>query len=97
MATDLRRFVDLLGPVALPKDDAAVAIEAFRCEAVLAERVALRAALFDHWVTGIVCDHEAKTDRVTCSCSVWRCPPQPCVGDAIKMWINHVFEQAGMP
>lgn len=53
----------------------------------------LRQVLRDHWITGIVCDHEAKTDRATCSCSLWYCEPQDCVGDAVDSWIDHIQDQ----
>ena len=50
-----------------------------------------RKRLREHWITGIVCDHEAKTDRATCSCSRWRCDPLPNVGAAVNAWIDHVL------
>lgn len=53
----------------------------------------VRHVLRDHWVTQLICDHEAKTDRAVCSCSLWRCEPQPCVGDAINAWIDHVQDE----
>jgi hypothetical protein len=57
----------------------------------------IKAVLREHWLTGIVCDHEAKTDRATCSCSVWRCEPLPSVGAAVDAWINHVLCPVSRP
>ena len=36
---DLQKFVDSLGPLSISKDDAAVALEAFRCEAIVETRM----------------------------------------------------------
>lgn len=54
----------------------------------------MRAALREHWITGIECDHVNKTDRAVCSCTVWRCEPMPTVGDAVDCWISHVLSVA---
>jgi hypothetical protein len=56
------------------------------------ERSRLSAVLREHWLTGIVCDHEAKTDRATCWCATWQCEPQPNVGAAVERWIEHVLD-----
>lgn len=49
-------------------------------------------ALRRHWLTGIECDHTARTDVATCYCTVWRSAPQPNVGEAIERWVEHVME-----
>ena len=51
----------------------------------------LRAHLREHWLANIACDHEAKTDTASCSCSMWRDEPHPSVGEAVDAWIEHVF------
>jgi hypothetical protein len=57
------------------------------------DELRLRRVLRDHFVMAIECDHVAKTDRVLCSCSAWRSDPQPSVGAAVDVWIDHVFQQ----
>jgi hypothetical protein len=57
------------------------------------DRDKLRGVLQQHWLTGIHCDHESKTDVATCFCTVWRSDPMPNVGAAVNAWIDHVFEQ----
>lgn len=56
-----------------------------------------RDVLREHWLTGIHCDHEAKTDVATCYCSVWRSEPMPSVSAAVDAWIEHVAEMARVP
>jgi hypothetical protein len=60
------------------------------------ERSRLQAVLRGHWLTGIVCDHETKTDRATCWCTTWQCEPQPSVGAAVERWIEHVLDAQRM-
>lgn len=60
----------------------------------LADHERMRAALREHWITGVVYDHDAKTDRATCACSLWRCEPMPSVGAAVDAWISHVLTVA---
>ncbi len=48
------------------------------------------AVLREHWLTGIECDHEARTDVATCFCARWRSEPQPSVIQAVERWIEHV-------
>jgi hypothetical protein len=57
---------------------------------------AFQEVLRDHWVHEVVCDHEAKTDRVVCSCSRWRGDPMPNVGAAIDAWAAHVVSELEM-
>lgn len=64
----------------------------------LREEIArLREALSNHWVTDVDCDHEHLTDTVRCACSVWTGTPQSSVGNAIKQWVDHVFQAALAP
>jgi hypothetical protein len=51
-----------------------------------------RNVLREHWISGIICDHVSKTDRATCSCSLWRSDPKPNIGAAVDAWIDHVLE-----
>ncbi len=52
----------------------------------------LRHALREHWLTGIHCDHDTKTDTATCYCTIWRSEPMPTVGAALDAWIDHLLE-----
>lgn len=45
-----------------------------------------------HYLTAMKCDHEAKTDVAVCWC-MWTSSPQPCVGDAVKEFADHVAEK----
>jgi hypothetical protein len=49
----------------------------------------IRGALREHWLTGIHCDHEAKTDKASCYCAIWASAPLPNVGSAVEAWIDH--------
>jgi hypothetical protein len=49
--------------------------------------------LREHWLTGVECDHENKTDVATCYCSRWRSTPQPNIPAAVNEWIKHLLEQ----
>lgn len=53
--------------------------------------------LREHWLTGVECDHEAKTDVATCYCSRWRSAPQPNIPAAVNEWIKHLLEQQPAP
>lgn len=53
---------------------------------------ALRETLAWHFLTGIECDHDAKTDVATCACALWRSEPQPSVGAAVERWAEHVAD-----
>ncbi len=53
---------------------------------------ALREHLRKHYLAGIECDHEAKTDQASCACSMVRFPVLPSVGAAVESWIDHVLE-----
>lgn len=52
-------------------------------------REQLERLMRDHWLAGIHCDHATKTDKPSCSCSMWNCQPQPSVGEAVERWIEH--------
>lgn len=51
------------------------------------------AVLREHWLTGLECDHDAKTDVANCFCSKWRPAPEPSVGKAVERWIEHVIDE----
>lgn len=53
---------------------------------------AVAAVLREHWLTGVECDHAARTDVATCYCSTWRSAPQPTHGEAVEAWVQHVLE-----
>lgn len=55
------------------------------------ERERLRAALGDHWLAQVECDHEAKRDRPICGCSEVDLGWHPTVGAAVQAWIDHLF------
>lgn len=50
----------------------------------------LVAALEVHWLAGIDCDHETKTDTARCACSRFAGTPQPSIGAAVRQWLLHV-------
>lgn len=50
---------------------------------------AVKLRLREHYLTGIHCDHERKTDRASCSCSIWRGEEKPSIDAAVKDWIEH--------
>lgn len=49
----------------------------------------LRETLKEHWLTSVICNHEAKTDRAACFCG-WVSKELPAVGKAVDAWIDHV-------
>src|SRR6185312_11371646 len=51
------------------------------------EKARVAETLRKHWLTGVICDHEAHTDVATCFCCHWRSTPQPSVGKAVERWI----------
>lgn len=51
-----------------------------------------RAALTEHWLYQIICNHEAKTDRSCCGCGQFQSTSQPNVGEAAARWVEHVQE-----
>lgn len=46
--------------------------------------------LREHWLAGIDCNHEQRTDTARCSCSLIAFPPQTSVGLAVETWIQHI-------
>lgn len=46
-----------------------------------------------HYLMGVKCNHEHKTDRASCYCTVWRGSEMANVGAAIDEWILHVIEE----
>ena len=71
-------------------DDIRLAIDA----AVAAERERWRAALAEHYLMTVNCDHDTGSDNPVCGCSVVNLGWHPSVGAAIQAWIDHVTEQA---
>ena len=55
-------------------------------------RARFRRALKEHWLTGVQCNHDDKTDVATCFCARWRSADSPNVAVAVSEWINHVLE-----
>lgn len=55
-------------------------------------RARFRKALKQHWLTGVICNHDDKTDVATCFCSRWRSADAHNVGSAVSDWIDHVLE-----
>jgi hypothetical protein len=53
---------------------------------------AMLETLADHWLAGIDCDHEAKTDTPRCACCSLAFPAYPNVGAAVRAWLAHVAE-----
>jgi hypothetical protein len=51
---------------------------------------ALSTILFDHALVEIQCDHDAKTDRPICACSLIELGWYPTVGQARQAWVDHV-------
>lgn len=65
---------------------------------------AVRTALREHWLTGVVCDHESGTDAAACFCCTWRSPAEKSPVAAAHAWIEHVIQhlsgfdpQSGQP
>lgn len=76
-------------------DEASKGWSKFReAERQLAEAQAVFRVLPCHYVTAVDCNHQAMTDTVRCSCSVWTGTPQPSVGQAINEWVQHVLVEA---
>lgn len=55
-------------------------------------REQVEAALREHWLTGIICNHDDKTDVATCFCARWRSADAHNVASAVSDWIQHVLE-----
>lgn len=48
--------------------------------------------LKEHYLTSVICDHDAKTDVACCWCTTWSSGPRPSVGEAVDAWVAHVLE-----
>ena len=57
----------------------------------------LRLVLREHWLAGVECDHDAKTDRASCACSMVDLGWQPSIGSAVNSWIDHLFSIVDEP
>lgn len=53
----------------------------------------VRAVLREHYLAGIVCDHETNTDAAACNCSRWRSPVVESPAAAAGVWIDHFIEE----
>lgn len=51
----------------------------------------LSGVLRDHYLAGIVCDHERKADNPMCACSGVDLGWHPSVGAAVDAWVAHVL------
>lgn len=51
--------------------------------------------LAEHWLSEMICDHEARTDRAACCCG-WVSAPQRSVGDAAKAWAVHALTETAV-
>ncbi|SRR5229473_1344769 len=51
--------------------------------------VGILSLLNEHWLFGIECNHEAKTDQSICSCGL-KSPERESVGAAVQDWIKHL-------
>lgn len=63
-------------------DDGARLVEVHRVRSVLRE----------HFLAGIVCDHEERTDAAACNCSQWRSPQVESPVAAAHCWIDHFID-----
>jgi hypothetical protein len=52
----------------------------------------VRTTMQAHWLTGIQCNHEAKTDRPSCFCTVWNGGDHPSIAKALDHWTDHFIE-----
>lgn len=60
---------------------------------MMLDEAKVRKVLQEHWLTHIVCDHEAKTDISVCYCVAWRSNPVSSVGAAINLHVEHVMQE----
>lgn len=67
-----------------------------RDEAMADMRRLFKETLQKHWLTGVDCNHEEKTDVARCWCSFWTGTPQPTVILAVMEWVDHVMDEAAM-
>lgn len=51
----------------------------------------IESVLRDHWLVSVNCDHEKKTDRAQCACSLIQFQERPSVQDAVNDWVEHVM------
>ena len=72
------------------RSDADVLIESLKLERI-ATLGDVRRVLKEHFLAGIECDHLAKTDTPSCSCSRVTFPAYRSVGEAVDGWIVHVM------
>ena len=53
----------------------------------------IKAAMANHWLVAVHCNHEDKTDRAQCSCGEWRGKEMASVGEAVQDYCDHLLEQ----
>jgi hypothetical protein len=58
--------------------------------ATATERERVLEALNAHWLSGIECNHEHKSDTAICACG-WISLPRPNVGEAVAKWAEHAI------
>ena len=51
--------------------------------------------LKEHWLFGIECHHQAKTDQSICACGL-KFPERESVGKAVQDWIDHISNLANL-
>ena len=56
----------------------------------------LEAALREHWLANVECDHEARQDKPWCACSRVDLGWHSNVGAAVEAWIQHVLSIAAL-
>jgi len=56
------------------------------------QRPVIEAALRQHYLAEIVCDHQRKMDNPWCACSLVNLGWHPSVGDAVQAWVDHVLD-----
>jgi hypothetical protein len=74
-----------------PVDDLMAFVKTELAPTVRTDRVIT--ILSKHYLMGVHCNHENKTDRAQCFCTVWRGPEMPSVGDAVASWIDHIVQE----
>lgn len=52
----------------------------------------VRETMQAHWLTGIACNHEARTDRPSCFCTTWNGGDHPSIAKALDAWTDHFMQ-----
>lgn len=56
----------------------------------MSKEAKLPEVLEEHWIYQLNCDHDAKTDDITCACG-WTGKGYLSVGEAVSRWAAHVI------